>query len=147
MAVDAEQKGGQITIGQDPRITKSGRFLRKYKLDELPQLINVLKGEMSLVGPRPEVPKYVAHYPEHVKKVVFSVPPGITDHASIEFRNENELLAGADDPEKYYLENILPIKMAHYKKYVSERSLWTDFLLIFKTCTIGITGNRSDTPL
>ena len=138
MVMDAEQKGEQITIGLDPRITKSGRLLRKYKLDELPQLINILIGDMSLVGPRPEVPKYVAHYPEHVRRVVLSVLPGITDHASIEFRNENDLLAELDDPEKHYIKNILPRKLDYYQKYVAEQSLWTDFLLILKTCKIGV---------
>ena len=142
MVVDAEQKGGQITIGEDARITKCGQFLRRYKLDELPQLLNVLKGEMSLVGPRPEVPKYVAHYPKNVKKVILSVPPGITDYASIEFSNENQLLSEADDPETFYLENILPKKIDHYQKYVADRSLWTDFLLILKTCAIGNVNNK-----
>ena len=133
MVVDAEQKGAKVTTGGDPRITPSGHWLRKYKLDELPQLINVLKGEMSLVGPRPEVPEYVAFYTDKQKITVLSVPPGITDIASIEFRNENELLAGSKDPVKDYKEKVLPIKLSYYEQYVKERSLWLDFKLILKT--------------
>lgn len=137
MVVDAERRGGQITVGQDARLTRSGPFLRKYKLDELPQLINVVKGEMSLVGPRPEVPQYVAYYPESVKKRVLSLPPGITDEAAIHFRNESALLAQADDPHAFYVQEILPVKWRYYQAYVDHRSLWRDFLLIVKTCTLG----------
>lgn len=136
MVVDAESKGGKITVGDDPRITRIGKFLRKYKLDELPQLLNVIKGEMSLVGPRPEVPKYVEFYPEKVKEIVFSIPPGITDFASLEFRNENELLSASLDPNKEYLENILPIKLEHYQRYVLERSLLKDCFLILRTILV-----------
>lgn len=130
MVVDAESKGAKVTIGGDARITKVGHFLRKYKLDELPQLINVLKGEMSLVGPRPEVPEYVNFYSTEEEKVVLSVPPGITDRASIEFRNENELLSGSSDPVQTYRDKVLPIKLNYYMQYVQERTLWGDFLLI-----------------
>lgn len=133
MIVDAERFGKQITIGADARITNSGRFLRKYKLDELPQLINVLRGEMSLVGPRPEVPRYVKEYTDIEKKIIFSVLPGITDYASIEYKAENDVLGMAKDPEKAYIEEILPIKISYYKKYVNERSLWIDFKIILKT--------------
>lgn len=133
MIVDAERHGKQITIGADRRITRSGEFLRKYKLDELPQLLNVFKGEMSLVGPRPEVPRYVAEYPEAVKKIVLSVPPGITDYASIEYKDENRILGKAEEPEKAYIEEILPIKLQYYERYVRERSLWNDFLIIWQT--------------
>ena len=133
MVPDAEKLGNKVTTGNDPRITPIGAFLRKYKLDELPQLINVLKGEMSLVGPRPEVPEYVEFYPEKTRKIVFSVPPGITDKASIEFVNENDLLTNADDPVKAYREKVLPIKLAYYEEYVKERSLWMDFNLVLKT--------------
>lgn len=133
MCLDAEAKGRQITVGADPRITKSGAFLRKYKLDELPQLINVVLGEMSLVGPRPEVPRYVAMYPEKVREHVLSVPPGITDYASIEYKDENTILGNAGDPDKAYIEEVMPVKLAYYQRYVSERSLWGDFLLIVKT--------------
>jgi lipopolysaccharide/colanic/teichoic acid biosynthesis glycosyltransferase len=133
MVVDAEKQGKQITVGADRRITSSGQFLRKYKLDELPQLINVLKGEMSLVGPRPEVPRYVAEYPEDIRKIVLSVPPGITDYASIEYRDENEVLGRSTDPEMTYIEEVLPIKLKYYVQYVREWSLWLDFVLIIRT--------------
>ena len=133
MVVDAEQKGAKVTTGGDPRITQTGHWLRKYKLDELPQLFNVLKGDMSLVGPRPEVPEYVKFYTEEQKQTVLSVPPGITDLASIEFRNENDLLAGSKDPVKDYREKVLPIKLKYYEQYVKERSLWLDFKIIIKT--------------
>ena len=133
MVVDAEKLGKQITIGADRRITRSGKFLRRYKLDELPQLMNVLIGEMSLVGPRPEVPRYVKEYPEEIKKIVLSVPPGITDYASIEYKDENEVLGRASDPEKAYIEEVLPIKLQYYVQYVKERSLWVDFTLIIRT--------------
>ncbi|MDD2700467.1 MAG: sugar transferase [Sideroxydans sp.] len=133
MVVNAEARGPQVTVGQDARITRSGRFLRKSKLDELPQLIDVLVGDMSLVGPRPEVPKYVVHYPADVRDRVLSVRPGITDTASIEFSNENEMLEGAADPEKEYIEKILPIKLGYYQKYVDQRSLWLDIRIIWQT--------------
>jgi len=133
MIQEAEKKGMKLTIGRDRRITKCGMILRKYKIDELPQLINVLKGEMSLVGPRPEVPEYVKYYPEHIKEIVFSVRPGITDYASLKFRNENILLASATDPEKIYVEKILPEKLQLYVHYVRHRSLIGDILIILKT--------------
>lgn len=133
MVINAEKLGDKITTGNDPRITPVGSFLRKYKLDELPQLINVLKGEMSLVGPRPEVPEYVEYYPEETRKIVLSVPPGITDKASIEFVNENDLLSDSNDPVSDYKNKVLPVKLAYNVDYVKERSLWMDFSLIFKT--------------
>lgn len=133
MRMDTQGSGLKITPEHDPRITASGRFLRQYKLDELPQLFNILKGEMSLVGPRPEVPEYVALYPEAVKRLVLSVPPGITDYASIEYRHESVLLSRADDPHTDYVEHILPAKLALNKKYVETRSIRTDFFLIAKT--------------
>lgn len=123
----------KLTVGKDARITRSGHFLRRYKLDELPQLINVLKGEMSLVGPRPEVPEYVALYPESIKDYVLSVPVGMTDYASIEFRNESELLADSVQPETDYIEKILPLKLAYHQQYVSEHSVYLDIILIFRT--------------
>ena len=125
--------GLKLTVGQDNRITRSGRFLRRYKLDELPQLINVLKGEMSLVGPRPEVPEYVKFYPDDIKEYVLSVPVGITDYASIAFRHESDLLATSQQPELDYIEKILPLKLAYHQKYVKEQSLYLDTLLILKT--------------
>ena len=133
MVVDAESQGPQITVGSDHRITRSGRILRKYKLDELPQLFNVLKGEMSLVGPRPEVPRYVALYPEPARRTVLSVPPGITDPASIRFMDESVLLARASDPELYYVDKILPEKIAAYEHYVANRSLIKDLSVIWHT--------------
>ena len=133
MVLDAEKKGKQITVGADSRITTVGEFLRKYKLDELPQLIDVLVGDMSLVGPRPEVPKYIDCYSDDEKHDVLSVKPGITDNASIEFRNENELLASAKDPEATYINEVLPKKIAIYRKYVRERSFFGDLAIIFKT--------------
>jgi len=136
MIVNAEKLGAKVTTGDDSRITKSGRWLRKYKLDELPQLFNILKGEMSLVGPRPEVPEFVAFYTEEQKKIVHSVLPGITDNASIEFRNENEILAGSDNPVRDYREKILPIKLELYKQYVKKRTLWLDFKIVIKTVVV-----------
>jgi lipopolysaccharide/colanic/teichoic acid biosynthesis glycosyltransferase len=133
MCLDAEAKGRQITVGEDPRITRSGKFLRHYKLDELPQLINVVLGEMSLVGPRPEVPRYVSLYPADVREQVLSVPPGITDYASIEYKDENAILGRAADPDRAYIEEVMPVKLRYYQRYVAERSLWVDFKLIMKT--------------
>ncbi len=126
-------KKGQLTVGStDQRITRTGRFIRKHKLDEFPQLINVLKGDMSLVGPRPEVPKYVAMYNDEQKKVL-SVRPGITDYASIEYANENDLLSSSSNPEKTYIDEVMPAKLALNKKYISEAGLGTDIKLIFRT--------------
>ncbi|HFD80708.1 MAG TPA: sugar transferase [Gammaproteobacteria bacterium] len=125
--------GMQLTVGGDRRITRSGSFLRKYKLDELPQLINVLKGEMSLVGPRPEVPRYVAMYPESIRELVLSVRPGITDPASVSLMDESSLLAQVDDPEEYYVRELLPRKLAAYRNYVLTRSLRGDLSIILRT--------------
>lgn len=133
MVLNAEKMGDKVTTGDDPRITPIGHVLRKYKFDELPQLINVLKGEMSLVGPRPEVPEYVEFYPNDVRNIVLSVPPGMTDRASIEFVNENELLSGSKDPVNDYKNKVLPIKLDFYVDYVKQRSLYLDFMLIIKT--------------
>jgi lipopolysaccharide/colanic/teichoic acid biosynthesis glycosyltransferase len=133
MVVNAESLGAKVTIGKDPRITRSGYFLRKYKLDELPQLINVLFGEMSLVGPRPEVPEYVVHWPLDIRDQVLSVPPGITDYASIEFRNENDLLQGVPDPVEKYINEIIPIKLDYYLRYVREQGVLLDLKLILRT--------------
>lgn len=125
-------KFSQITVGKDSRITKVGDFLRKYKLDEIPQLINVLIGDMSLVGPRPEVPKYVALYTEEQREIL-KVRAGITDYASIEFSNENDILANEADPEKAYIEKIMPRKIELNKKYLSEISVMTDIKIILLT--------------
>ena len=125
-------KYSQITVGKDERITKIGSFLRKYKLDEIPQLINVLIGDMSLVGPRPEVPKYVALYTDEQKEIL-RVRAGITDYASIEFSDENNLLALEEDSEKAYIEKIMPKKIELNKKYLSEISILTDIKIILLT--------------
>ena len=126
-------KGSLITIGEkDSRITKTGFFLRKYKLDELPQLINVLKGDMSLVGPRPEVRKYVDFYTPEQRKVL-TVRPGITDYASIEYIDENQILGAASDPDKAYIEQIMPDKIRYNMKYIDNQSLKEYFKLIFLT--------------
>lgn len=126
-------KGSLVTIGgRDPRITRSGYYIRKFKLDELPQLINVFVGDMSLVGPRPEVRHYVDYWtPEQMH--VLDVRPGITDPASIKFRNENELMEQTEDPEKYYIEVIMQEKIKLYLDYVANHSFWGDIKLIFKT--------------
>lgn len=123
----------QLTVGDDSRITRAGRFLRHYKLDEIPQLINVLHGTMSLVGPRPEVPRYVACYPPEARAIVLSVAPGITDWASILYREESTILGRAIDPEKTYIDIVVPIKLSYYIRYVHERSFWTDLQIICKT--------------
>ena len=125
-------KYSQITVGKDNRITKIGAFLRKYKLDEIPQLINVFIGDMSLVGPRPEVPKYVAFYTDEQKEIL-KVRAGITDYASIEFSDENDLLASEEDPEKEYIEKIMPKKIELNKKYILEISILTDIKIILLT--------------
>ncbi|MES2324787.1 MAG: sugar transferase [Pseudomonadota bacterium] len=122
-----------LTLGHDKRITKAGKFLRKYKLDEFPQLFNVIGGSMSLVGPRPEVPRYVACYPAEVRAVVLSVLPGITDWASIYYKEENSLLGRSANPEQAYLDNILPAKLKYNLRYVHERSFWNDVRIIFTT--------------
>lgn len=131
MRPDAD-KSGQLTIGDDNRITKVGRFIRKYKLDELPQLFNILKGEMSVVGPRPEVPKYVNLYSEEQKKVLNALP-GLTDYASLEYLNEQKVLGAAETPEKTYIEEVMPAKLKLNLKYIKERSFLVDIRLIFKT--------------
>ena len=133
MVTDAERLGAQITVSGDPRITAAGRFLRRSKLDELPQLIDVLAGTMSLVGPRPEVPRYVAMYPTALREKVLSVRPGITDPASIEFRDEGALLAAAADPEREYADVVLPAKLRFAADYVDHASLAYDLRLIALT--------------
>jgi hypothetical protein len=126
-------KKGLLTVGSnDSRITNSGKFLRKYKVDELPQLINVLKGEMSIVGPRPEVRKYVDLYTSQQKNVL-SVRPGITDYASIEFRNENDILANSKNPEEVYINEIMPAKLDLNLKYIGNRTVSTYLKIIIKT--------------
>ena len=130
---DRHDDGRQLTVGADPRITRAGRFLRRTKLDELLQLLNVLEGTMSLVGPRPEVPRYVDRYPPAVRQTVLSVAPGITDLAAILFKDENDILGHAPDPERAYVETILPVKLEYYQRYVRERSFWLDLRILFET--------------
>ena len=132
MVVDADKKGLSITVGRDSRITRVGALLRKTKLDELAQLLNVLCGQMSFVGPRPEVPRYVELYTPYQRQVLL-VRPGITDYASIAYRNENDLLAGADDPERMYIETIMPDKIELNMKYLREISPLTDVRLMLRT--------------
>ena len=126
-------KGSQITIGnRDPRITRTGYFIRRFKLDEFPQFINVIKGDMSIVGPRPEVPHYVKLYTAEQKKVL-AAKPGITDYASLAYFNENEILAQASDPQKAYLEQIMPAKIELNQRYLSDPSLFKDLKIIWLT--------------
>ena len=132
MKTDSDKPGLLTVGGRDARITGIGYFLRKYKIDELPQLINVLFGDMSLVGPRPEVRKYVNMYtPEQLH--VLDVQPGITDYASIEYSNENDLLAKSSDPEKTYIDEVMPAKLKLNMKYIAEKSFGTDLKIIFRT--------------
>lgn len=149
MVPDAERLGGPSTADDDPRITRVGRLLRKRKLDEIPQLINILKGEMSLVGPRPEVPRYVAMYtPEET--AILTVRPGLTDWASIWNVDEGAVLKGSADPEKTYTEQIRTEKLRLQLKYVRERSFWKDIAILFltlKAVLIPRSGKAPDRPL
>ena len=139
MVVDADKKGLQITVGRDSRITRVGAFLRKTKLDELAQLLNVFLGDMSFVGPRPEVPRYVEMYTPYQRQVLL-VRPGITDYASIAYRNENDLLAGAEDPERMYIDVIMPDKIELNMKYLREISPVADIRLILATVAAVVRG-------
>lgn len=132
MVPDAFAKGALTVGSRDPRVTNVGYYLRKYKLDELPQLFNVLFGEMSFVGPRPEVKKYTDLYNEN-QRVVLSVKPGITDYASIKYRNENDLLAQSSDPEKLYIEEIMPEKLNLNLKYINDNNVFKDIKIIINT--------------
>lgn len=132
MKVDADKKGLLTIGGNDSRITRVGYYIRKYKLDELPQLMNVFIGNMSLVGPRPEVRKYVELYNQEQKKVL-EVKPGITDYASIEYSNENELLGKSDNPEKLYIEEVMPEKLKLNLKYIEKKGIVTDLIIILNT--------------
>ncbi|MBX3441593.1 MAG: sugar transferase [Planctomyces sp.] len=132
MVQDAEARGAQLTAGRDPRITPVGQFLRRTKIDELPQLINVLKGDMSLVGPRPEVPRYVELFRDDYEQLL-RVRPGITDIASLRYRHESELLGQSSDPEAMYVRQILPDKIALGKEYLQRQSLLLDLSLMART--------------
>lgn len=138
MRVGADKQGLITVGGRDPRVTRSGYFIRKYKLDEFPQLINVFVGDMSLVGPRPEVRKYVDMYTEEQMRVL-DVRPGITDLASIRYRNENELLEKAEDPDKFYVDVIMQDKLTINLEYVANHSFWYDIKLVFRTLWVIMT--------
>ena len=133
MVADAPARGPEVTVGRDARITRIGHLLRDHRLDELAQLIDVVKGDMSLVGPRPEVPRYVAHYPAGLREQVLAVRPGITDPASLEHLDEAALLAGAADPEREYIERILPRKLALQAAYAARATLRSDLGVILRT--------------
>ena len=126
----------QVTVGLDPRITRIGRLLRHYRLDELPQLVDVLLGDMSLVGPRPEVPRYVAHYPAHLKALVLSVRPGLTDPAALAHIDEAGELAAAANPERHYIDQILPRKLAMQAEYAARATLASDLALLWRTLRV-----------
>ena len=132
MRPNADQQGLLITVGNDQRITRIGKFLRKYKIDELPQLLNIIKGDMSVVGPRPEVRRYVDLYDERQRHVL-TVRPGLTDYASLKYISESELLAKSDDPEKTYIEEIMPAKLELNLQYIDNQSFKEDLKLIFQT--------------
>jgi len=141
MVADAHKKGGPITVGQDPRITRIGRILRKTKLDELPQLINVVNGEMSFVGPRPEVRQYVDLYRRDYEEIL-AIRPGITDLASLKYRDEQTKLGLANDPEQEYVRHVLPDKIALAKEYVRRSSFTYDISLMVKT-VVRVCGSRN----
>lgn len=149
MIADAPSRGPQITLGADPRITSFGAILRRYKIDELPQLFNVIAGDMSLVGPRPETPDYVALYTPAQRREIFRIRPGITDNASILFRNESELLGRAENPLDCYVNVILPRKGALYMDYVRNRSFLGDIAIIWRTIMIILNrqGHDHDQPV
>jgi lipopolysaccharide/colanic/teichoic acid biosynthesis glycosyltransferase len=134
----------QVTVDRDPRITAVGRVLRKTKLDELPELLNVLRGDLSLVGPRPEVPKYVAMYPDAERAFLQRFQPGITDPATIRFRNEEDVLAGSADPEATYVEEILPAKLRMYREYLEGATVASDLRVIAETAIVVLMPGRAE---
>jgi len=142
MVPQAEKLGAQVTGAADPRITKVGRFLRRTKLDELPQWINVFLGQMSLVGPRPEVPRYVERWPEADRREILKIKPGITDYATFYYSDEQAVLARAENPEKTYLEEVMPHKLRLYRQYLQDRSFGLDLRLLLATLArmIGLDG-------
>ncbi len=133
MVLEAEKLGGPSTSADDPRLLKIGKFLKKHNLDELPQLLNILKGEMSFVGPRPDVPSEVETYPSDARKIILSVKPGLTDLATLEDLHEGEILKGSTDPHQTYVEIIKPRKLELAVEYVKKRSFWLDAKIILKT--------------
>lgn len=152
MVVDADKMGAQVTATQDPRITRVGRLLRKTKLDELPQLLNVISGDISLVGPRPEVPYYVKCWPDEYRTKILSIKPGITDYATLLYNDEQEVLAQSNDPQKAYLEEVMPHKLVLYRKYINDQSFSLDIKILIATLLkmVGVdkelvkTGLRTD---
>ena len=136
MRADAPAAGPAITAHADERVTRAGRWLRRYRIDELPQLIDVLRGDMSLVGPRPEVPRFVALYPPELRAKVLAVRPGITDPASLEFVDEGALLAGSPDPERAYVETVLPRKLQRQVEYVEQATWWSDLGVMARTLRV-----------
>ena len=142
MVPNAEKLGNKVTSDNDPRITLVGSYLRRAKLDELPQLINVFVGQMSLVGPRPEVPQYVEKWPRADRRLILGVRPGITDYGSLVFSNEQEMLASAGGREKDYLESIMPLKLVLYRRYVRERNFFLDLRILVATL-FRLTGSRT----
>lgn len=140
MTTNADRKGLQLTVGADSRVTGAGKVLRKTKIDELPQFLDVFFGDMSIVGPRPEVPKFMNQYPAEARAKILSVRPGITDRASIEFRNENEILSSAEDPEAAYITEIMPIKQKYYCAYAEDHSLFGDIRIIIDTAVAVVRG-------
>lgn len=136
MVVDAPTLGAAVTVGDDPRITAAGRWLRHYRIDELPQFIDVILGDMSLVGPRPEVPKYVALYPEALRREVLAVRPGLTDPAALEHIDEAEWLAAAADPEREYVERVLPAKLQRQAAYARQATLGSDMAVLWQTLRV-----------
>ncbi|MFC1789846.1 sugar transferase [Patescibacteria group bacterium] len=133
MVMDADKIGGPSTPGDDPRLLKTGKFIRKYQLDELPQFINILKGDMSFVGPRPEIPQEVALYDKETRDIILSVKPGLTDLATLENVHEEEVLKGEKNPHETYRRLIQPQKLKLAKEYVQKRSFWLDIKIILKT--------------
>ena len=131
MATGSDKKG-QLTIGEDSRVTRPGKFIRRTKIDEFPQLLNIIKGEMSIVGPRPEVPKYTSLYSIDQKRVL-TVRPGLTDYASLEYFDEQMILGQSSDPENSYINEVMPAKLKLNLKYIEEQSFLTDLAIIFKT--------------
>lgn len=144
MVIDADKTGAKVTASHDPRITRIGSLLRKTKIDELPQLFNVLTGDISLVGPRPEVSCYVSKWPDACKKIILSVKPGITDYATLYYNDEQAVLAKAEDPEKAYLKEVMPHKLRMYEQYVNDQSFWLDIRIILATLLKMVGLGRKD---
>jgi lipopolysaccharide/colanic/teichoic acid biosynthesis glycosyltransferase len=142
MVADAAARGPAVTVGADPRITRAGAWLRRSKLDELPQLFDVLAGDMSIVGPRPEVPQYVALYPPALRERVLSVRPGITDPVSLRYADEGAMLARAADPEREYREVVLPAKLQEAAAYAARATLWSDLGVIGRTLALMMRARR-----